>query len=308
MQSKGDRIFWGMTLGFVAGAAWLAAQLTSVVVARNLWVAEHAAATGLAPSAPSPLAGHRDLAIIEQRNLFAIPPGPDPNVKPVGVETSVEPPPAPLDVYLVATAVLDTADASFAVFEGSAEAKIVRVGKEVARGVILQAVKKDRATIRRGAKTEEIQLFVERVREGQGRSPTSPGVAPARPRDPDVAVEGQSPLDTVRQIAENSYVVDKREVQNAQSNMNQLITQIRVTPNMGPKGEADGFKIFSIRPMSLFSKMGLRNGDVVKEVNGIPLSGIDQAYQALQSAQNEPAIQVNIIRNGSPQTLSYEIR
>jgi general secretion pathway protein C len=103
-------------------------------------------------------------------------------------------------------------------------------------------------------------------------------------------------------------VVDRREVEQATANLSQLITQIRVVPNMGPENQADGFKVFSIRPASLFARIGLRNGDVLKEVNGIPLTGVDQAYQALTGLQGESSIQVNLIRQNEPITLSYEIR
>ena len=34
---------------------------------------------------------------------------------------------------------------------------------------------------------------------------------------------------------------------------------------------SEGFKLFSIKPKSVFSKIGLKNGDVLKTVNGYPL-------------------------------------
>ena len=66
--------------------------------------------------------------------------------------------------------------------------------------------------------------------------------------------------------------------------------------------------MFSIRPASLFAKIGIRNGDVIKEVNGLVLNGVDQAYQAMTKLQGASSISVNIMRGNNPVTLAYEIR
>ena len=103
-------------------------------------------------------------------------------------------------------------------------------------------------------------------------------------------------------------MIDRGQVEQSLDSLSQLITEVRVIPSLNAQREADGFKIFEIKPASIFARLGVRNGDIVKEVNGLQLTGIDQAYQALSALQNESAIQINLVRRNKPITLTYEIR
>jgi general secretion pathway protein C len=111
----------------------------------------------------------------------------------------------------------------------------------------------------------------------------------------------------VKQTSDNEYVVDESEVQNALANINQLLTQIRVVPNF-QDGKADGFKVFAIKPESIFAKVGLQNGDVIRKVNNNDITSPEKAFQLFQELRNEKDFTVEISRRGQTQSLSYEIR
>ncbi|MBE0616405.1 MAG: general secretion pathway protein GspC, partial [Proteobacteria bacterium] len=102
-------------------------------------------------------------------------------------------------------------------------------------------------------------------------------------------------------------LIDAREIEQANANMSQLMTQIRVVPNFSD-GQPDGFKVFAIRPGSLFSKIGLQNGDVLKRVNGVDLQGPEQAFEAYQMLKDETSIQIDLVRRNENKTFNYEIR
>jgi general secretion pathway protein C len=112
---------------------------------------------------------------------------------------------------------------------------------------------------------------------------------------------------TIKKVSENEYLIDESEVQGALDNINDLITQLRVVPNF-QDGKANGFKVFAIKPNSLFSKIGLRNGDVIQKINDSDITTPDKAFQAFQNLRNEKSLNVEIIRRGGPQSLRYEIR
>jgi len=112
---------------------------------------------------------------------------------------------------------------------------------------------------------------------------------------------------TVKKVSETEYLIDESEVQNAMENMNDLLTQVRVVPNF-QDGKANGFKVFAIKPNSIFSKIGLRNGDVIQKINDRDIASPDRAFQAFQDLRNEKSLSVEIVRRGGPQTLHYEIR
>lgn len=73
-------------------------------------------------------------------------------------------------------------------------------------------------------------------------------------------------------------------------------------------GEITGFRIFQFDQNSIFHKLGLQDGDVVREINGIPLTNVAKTIQFLNGLREENRVQVNVQRNGSPVTLELNVR
>jgi len=306
MRDQIQKYFWAVTLLFLAAAAFLSARLTSVLLARQLWVAETAGAPAAVQRA-EPVSADRltDYLSIQNRNVF--------NANPKPVEASppepttpapvVAPPVAPLvplNVILVGTAVID-GGRSYALIESGNELKLVREGEEVAPEARLATVKTDRILVERRGATEVILLYPPET-AGQPAVAARRLPAPARPQP---TPEPES--ETVRQVDDANWLVDSREIEQASANMSQLMTQIRVVPNF-TDGQPDGFKVFAIRPGSLFSKVGLQNGDVLKRINGVELQGPEQAFEAYQALKDETAIQIDLVRRNENKTFNYEIR
>ncbi len=68
-----------------------------------------------------------------------------------------------------------------------------------------------------------------------------------------------------------------------------------------------GFLVSNIKPGSLFSKLGLRNGDVIKGINGETISSPDQAIELYESLMEGGEVDVEIKRGRRSQNLRYEI-
>lgn len=73
-------------------------------------------------------------------------------------------------------------------------------------------------------------------------------------------------------------------------------------------GELKGFKLDRIRSDSIYQKAGLQNGDVVEEINGIPLTDTSQAIKLLQSLRNEADIEIRFSRSGAKQNLNMKVK
>jgi general secretion pathway protein C len=71
---------------------------------------------------------------------------------------------------------------------------------------------------------------------------------------------------------------------------------------------AQGFRLFAIKAGSVFDRMGLKNGDIVQRVNGVELTDPTTALSLLQDLQGQTRIQVDLVRNNQPTTLTYEVR
>jgi general secretion pathway protein C len=60
-------------------------------------------------------------------------------------------------------------------------------------------------------------------------------------------------------------------------------------------------------PGSLFSQMGLRNGDVVTSVGDQQLNDPTQAIALLNSLRDANSLTITVMRHGRPVELNYQI-
>jgi general secretion pathway protein C len=139
---------------------------------------------------------------------------------------------------------------------------------------------------------------------GGSGSAAAPGSA-ARPGAAGPGAAG--PDVNVQVVGDNQYEIAKEEVDKAFENLGQLFTQMRAVPHF-EGGKAVGFRLFAIRSGSLFDKIGLRNGDVVKRINEIEMNDPSRALAMLEELRNERSLTVDVMRNRQDQTLSYHVR
>lgn len=105
----------------------------------------------------------------------------------------------------------------------------------------------------------------------------------------------------------DSFVVDSSELDKALENLPLLLTQARAVPFF-KEGRAVGLRLFAIKSGSLFEKIGLQNGDVLKAVNGNSLADLTQAMQLFQKLKEERSLTLTMERNMVEKELRYEIR
>ncbi len=86
-----------------------------------------------------------------------------------------------------------------------------------------------------------------------------------------------------------------------------LSRSARVVPAV-ERGAMMGFKLFAIRPGSLFARAGLCDGDVVLRVNGFELSSPDRAMDVYASVKRSSDVKVELLRGGEPGVLDVRIR
>ncbi len=111
----------------------------------------------------------------------------------------------------------------------------------------------------------------------------------------------------VKKLADGRFMVDQKEVLDSTENMAQILTQARAVPYM-EQGKTAGFRISEIVPGSIYSKIGLQNGDVIQRVNSQSLDDPGKFFQLYQGLRNERNIAIDLVRGGQRVTLNYEIR
>lgn len=111
---------------------------------------------------------------------------------------------------------------------------------------------------------------------------------------------------SVKQLSDNQYVVSKSEINNALTNLSDLATKARIVPSF-KNGVANGFKLFSIVPDSLYSKIGIQNGDVIHRINGYEMNSPDKALEIYQKLRDASRIEIELERRGETLRKSYSI-
>lgn len=78
----------------------------------------------------------------------------------------------------------------------------------------------------------------------------------------------------------------------------------RIVPAFA-QGTAVGFKVLRIRPGSLLANAGLRDGDIVRTVNGLDLMAPEKSLRLYSSLKGRTLLRLDILRDGQPWVVHY---
>ncbi|MFP3870669.1 MAG: type II secretion system protein GspC [Syntrophobacteria bacterium] len=107
--------------------------------------------------------------------------------------------------------------------------------------------------------------------------------------------------------ARSSMRLEREELESSLEDLNELMQQVRIRPFM-EGNRPGGFLVSNIRPGSLFARMGLRNGDVVKGINDQSITSPEQAVELYRSLREGGAVALEVKRGRRRHHLHYEIR
>lgn len=106
---------------------------------------------------------------------------------------------------------------------------------------------------------------------------------------------------TQRQTPGNTQSIQSVVTQN----LTKLTDVIRPTPYR-VNGEQVGFRVYPGRDRRQFAALGLRPGDIIKDIDGQGLTDASQAMQIFQSLGTAEQVTVTIERNGESETLTLK--
>jgi general secretion pathway protein C len=155
-------------------------------------------------------------------------------------------------------------------------------------------------------KLEEIEREEVRVRDQDGTlfTLTLPkGVAPDSGRRRSTSAPSSA---GIKEVGENRWVISSQEASKARENMSEIFKQARLEARK-VNGQVEGFTVKMIRPRTLLWKLGLKRGDLIKEINGVQLDSDEKVleiYQQLKEARN---ISIGLQRRGKNLTFAYEV-
>lgn len=314
MQELLRRYFWVVVVLTVIGAATFAAKTTNHVI-EGKYLADPKHSPKVKPPAPAPATSTAARSKIGQplleRNMFCAtctppvtvavgPTGPvDPNMV---VLTS-------LPLALIATHVAEPKNAK----DASNFATVLNTGTQVQGGYWVGS------EIPGAGKVVGVHYnYVDFTNAATGRTervsltgeiPPPPPVAVAAVEPPPADGDDlTAAIDAgIKKIDDTTYEIDRNLVEKVLANPMALAKGARVMLS-SKNGEPNGFKMYAVRPNSVFSKLGFSNGDTLNVVNGMQLNSMDRAMEVYAKVRDASSLQVEITRRGKPVTLNYTVR
>jgi general secretion pathway protein C len=108
-----------------------------------------------------------------------------------------------------------------------------------------------------------------------------------------------------RPPAQSGVPVSRETIQKSMRDPSELLSQARVLPKF-ESGQMVGLQVNGIKPGSLFQEIGLQEGDVITQFNGIAINSPDQSAKIFQELSS--AAQFNVVvkaADGTESTKSF---
>jgi len=104
-----------------------------------------------------------------------------------------------------------------------------------------------------------------------------------------------------------TIMVSRKDIQSSLKDINKLMSQVRIRPHF-KDGKSDGLSVSRIKGGSIFSKLGLRNGDIVQKINGEPINSPDEVLVLYEKLKSGSRVSLEVTRKGELKTMNYRFR
>jgi type II secretion system protein C len=286
-------------------AIWMANGVLSILccflVARIL---TEVAAGVLVPTpavafAPPPIAapsqrGWERRQVIIERGLIAG--GAEAEAAPVVEETPEELEQTELNLRLLAT-VAGAEETSWAAVDDldARQVLVVRVGDPMKQSAEVVGIERRRIVLRNAGRLEELSLD------------ESVGV-PAKKGRPKARRQRGNSRAKVGKLGKDRFSLNRTDVQSMANNPAKLFSQARILPKY-EDGQMKGVQLSAIKAGSLFEQIGLENGDVIVELNGIEINNQQDSAAVLRELTQAKEFDVRVIgSDGRERNPTYELR
>ncbi len=125
------------------------------------------------------------------------------------------------------------------------------------------------------------------------------------------AVENRTPESGealgITKVSATQFIVTREAANRFFGDFAEAAKSARIVPEV-QDGKVMGMKLFGIRPNKGAGAVGLQNGDRIEKVNGLDLTGPDEAMAAYAKLKNASRIELQLTRRGQPMTITYTIK
>jgi general secretion pathway protein C len=274
----------------VAMLAWTLAQLTwrLAPMAEGLPVSGTQPALSASAGKEGSASRPSGLEQVAALHLFG-----DAEAPPAAAEQApIDAPETRLNLTLKGLVALDSQEEALAIIaKGQGDEQAYKVGETVPGGAVLHEIYADRVILQRGGRFETLTLPKERMAGEKAPATLTTNRTPASLRPPEA--NRSRPPSTRRLQAVRESILN---------NPQEAMQLINAQPVMDG-GQLKGYRVNPGRDRRLFSSVGLRPGDIVTSVNGIPLSDRTQMGKLFDQLTSAAKLDVTVERGGQQSQL-----
>lgn len=103
------------------------------------------------------------------------------------------------------------------------------------------------------------------------------------------------------------FVVDEATVSDATRSIKDIMRNVKVSPHF-IDGKPSGLAVTRFTPIGILKEIGVKEGDVIRSINGLSLNTPYQIFTAYYKLKNQQELKVDIIRDKNPLVLTYQIK
>ncbi|MFQ5464610.1 MAG: type II secretion system protein GspC [Thermodesulfobacteriota bacterium] len=195
---------------------------------------------------------------------------------------------------------------SFAVIERTDQnlQRPFKEGETVFDAGTLDSITRNSVLIRYGTRTYPLRLPDVVIPPAP---PLYPGAGVRAPADRAAVAPSGATLKYARKTGARQWELDQKAVLSSLEDMGQVLKDARLTP-MLENGAVAGFQVTEIRARGVFDALGLKNGDILKRVNGYEITSPEKAVQVLSALKGQRSIDLDVVRGGASMSFHYDIR
>jgi general secretion pathway protein C len=117
----------------------------------------------------------------------------------------------------------------------------------------------------------------------------------------------KSMRDRTRQLSEDRAQREENTEPNVATNPAALYSQARILPRVDEDGQVAGLEISAIQSGSVFELAGIQDGEVIIEINGVPVSNIGKSTQIMSALTDQGEVNLTLeTPDGTPRSLAFE--
>ena len=199
-------------------------------------------------------------------------------------------------------AVYNAADITVVTIEYKRKTKILGRGDAV-NGFVLEGGGSNYATFTKGSKTYRVDLLKSKKKSSSSISIKSNTASVKK-----VSAKANKPQELEGDVTDagDHKIVDRSLLEHYAKNMDDIYKNIGIT-EVKEGNTLKGFKITFVKRGSVFAKLGVKRGDMIKSINGQEINSYNAAFETYKNIGKAENLTLVIQRGKEEMELEYEI-